>query len=84
MKQNINISLKAIKNENKKIKNLKKSKAFIEYSNNIQDVYKNIEECNSDREAIVLLVSDDQTAGMISSKRYNQLVTELFIRVRRY
>ena len=59
MKQNINISLKAIKNENKKIKNLKKSKAFIEYSNNIQDVYKNIEECNSDREAIVLLVSDD-------------------------
>ena len=59
MKQKINISLKAIKNENIEIKNLKKSKAFIEYSNNIQDVYKNIEECNSDREAIVLLVSDD-------------------------
>ena len=33
--------------------NLKNAKTLIEYSSNMQDVYKNIEECNLDRESIV-------------------------------
>ena len=43
MKPNINISLKDVKNG---IRLYKNPKALIEYSNNIQDVYKNIDEDN--------------------------------------
>ena len=43
MKQNINISLKDVKNG---IRLYKNPKPLIEYSNNIQDVYKNIDEDN--------------------------------------
>ena len=43
MKQNINISLKDLKNG---IRLYKNPKPLIEYSNNIQDVYKNIDEDN--------------------------------------
>ena len=43
MKQNINISLKDAKNG---IRLYKNPKPLIEYSNNIQDVYKNIDEDN--------------------------------------
>ena len=62
------------------LKNLKDRKAFIEYSNNMQDVYKNIEECNRDRKYNVLIVFDDMIADMISNNKLNQIVTELFIR----
>ena len=43
MKPNINISLKDVKNG---IRLYKNPKPLIEYSNNIQDVYKNIDEDN--------------------------------------
>ena len=43
MKPNINISLKVVKNG---IRLYKNPKPLIEYSNNIQDVYKNIDEDN--------------------------------------
>ena len=33
-------------------------KAFIEYSNNIQDDYKNIDVCNTDKERKTLMVFD--------------------------
>ena len=42
MKQNINILIK--KRENNGLKNLKNRKDFIEYSNNIQNLHKNVEE----------------------------------------
>ena len=34
-------------------------KAFIEYSNYMQDVYKNIDEYNTDKECKILIVFDD-------------------------
>ena len=45
----------------------------------MQDVYKNIEECNLDRECKVLIIFDDMITYMISNKKLNQIVTELFI-----
>ena len=49
----------------------------------MQDVYKNIEEYNPRRKRKVLKVSDDMIADMISNKKVNPVVTELFIRGRK-
>ena len=58
-------------------------KAFIEYSNTMQDVYKNIDECNIKKERKILIVFDDMIADMINNKKLNSIVTELFIRGRK-
>ena len=58
-------------------------KAFMENSNDIQDVYKNIEEYNLGKKRKVLIVFDDITTDMINSKKLNPIVTELFIRGRK-
>ena len=55
-------------------------KTFLEYSNDKHDVYKNIGEYNVDKEQEILIVFDDMTADMISNKKLNSIVTELFIR----
>ena len=57
-------------------------KAFIEYSNDIQDVYKNIEEYNLGKNCKILIVFDDRIADIINKKKLNSVVTELFIRSR--
>ena len=54
-------------------------KAFIEYSNDMQDVYKNIDEYNTDKERKILIVFDDMIADMINNKQLNSIVTNLFI-----
>ena len=46
-------------------------KAFIEYSNDMHDVYENIVECNTDKENKILIVFDDMTADMIQNKKLN-------------
>ena len=58
-------------------------KAFIEYSNDMQDVYKNIDEYNPDKENKILIVFDDMIADMIHNKKLDSIVTELFIRGRK-
>ena len=58
-------------------------KAFIEYSNDMQDVYKNIEEYNIGKKRKVLIVVDDMIADTINNKKLNPIVTELFIRGRK-
>ena len=58
-------------------------KAFIEYSNDMQDVYKNIQEHNLGNKHKVLIFFDDMIADMINNKKLNPVVTELFIRVRK-
>ena len=58
-------------------------KAFIEYSNDVQDVYKNIEDYNPGMKRKVLIFFDDMIAYMISNKKINPVVTELFIRGRK-
>ena len=54
-------------------------KAFIEYSNDMHDVYKNIDEYNLDKENKILIVFDDMIADMIHNKKLNSIVTKLFI-----
>ena len=44
-------------------------KAFIEYSNDMHDVYKNIDEYNPDKENKILIVFDDMIADMIHNKK---------------
>ena len=55
------------------------SEAFKEYSNDMQDVYKNIEDYNPNKKRKVLIVFDDMIPDMINSKKLNPIVTELFI-----
>ena len=65
------------------IDHLDDSKAFIEYSNDMHDVYKNINYYNPDKENKILIVFDDMIADMIKNKKLNSIVTELFIRGRK-
>ena len=58
-------------------------KAFIEYSNDVDDMYKNIEEYNPNNKRKILIVFDDMIADMLSNKKLNPKVTELFIRGRK-
>ena len=55
-------------------------KAFIEYSNDMKDVYKNIEEYNTDIKRKILIVFHDMIVDMINNKKLNSIVTELFFR----
>ena len=58
-------------------------KAFMDNSNNMQDVCKNIEEYNPGKKCKVLIIFDDMIADMINNKKLNPIVTELFIRARK-
>ena len=57
------------KRESTGLKHFNDPKAFIEFSNDIQDVYKNIEEYNVDKERKILIVCDDMVVDMISKKK---------------
>ena len=71
------------KRENIGLKHFNDPKAFIEYSNDMHDVYKNIDHYNPDKENKILIVFDDMIADMINNKKLNSIVTELFIRGRK-
>ena len=65
------------------LKNFNNSKAFIVYSNDMQHVYKNIEEYNTDKERKILIAFDGMIADMINIKKVNSVVIKLFIRGRK-
>ena len=71
------------KRESIGLKHFNDPKAFIEYSNDMHDVYKNIDDYNPDKENKILIVFDDMIADMINNKKLNSIVTELFIRGRK-
>ena len=58
-------------------------KALMEYLNDMQDVYKNIEDYNPIKKRKVLIVFHDMIADMINNNKLNPIVTELFIRGRK-
>ena len=69
-----------IKNrESTGVKHFNDSEAFIEYSNDMDDIYKNIEECNPNKVCKILIVFDNVIADMLSNKKLNPILTELFI-----
>ena len=55
------------------------SKAFTEYSNDMDDIYKKIEEQNPDKKCKILLDFDDMIGDMLCYKNLNLRVTELYI-----
>ena len=57
-------------------------KAFIESSNDMRDVYKNINYYNPDKKNKILIVFDDMIADMINNIKLDSIGTELFIRGR--
>ena len=58
-------------------------KAHIEYSNDMQYVYKNIEEYNIGKKSKILIIVGDMIADMINNKNKNPVVTALFVKRRR-
>ena len=71
------------KRESTALKHFNDPKAFIEYSNDVQDVYKDIDEYDIDKEGKILVAFDDMIADMINNKKLNSTVTELFIKRRK-
>ena len=71
------------KRESVGINHFDDAKGFIEYSNDMHDIYKNIDECNPDKENKILIVFDDMIANTFYNKKLNSIVTELFIRGRK-
>ena len=71
------------KYENAGIKNLNDPNAFIEYSNTMDDVYNNIDDYNPTRKRKVLIVFDDMIADIMTNKKFQATIKELFIRCRK-
>ena len=71
------------KRENVGINHFNDPKAFIEYSNDMCDVDKNINYYNPDKENKILIVFDDMIADIIHNKKLDSIVTELSIRGRK-
>ena len=62
------------------IENLKNPKAFTDYSQTIDDIYKNLEDYDPSKKRRILIVLDDMIADMESNKKLSPIVTELFLR----
>ena len=58
-------------------------KAFIKYSNDMQDAYKNIDDYNPKNNRKILIVFYDMIADMINNNKLDLIVTELFTRGRK-
>ena len=56
---------------------------ILKLSNDIDDIYKNVEEYNPNKKRKILIVFDYMIADMLSNKKLNPIVTELFIRGRK-
>ena len=57
--------------------------AFIECSNKIDDVYENIDDYNPSKKRKILIVSDNMMADIMSNKKVQAMIKELFIRSRK-
>ena len=71
------------KEEKTGLKQLNNSKASFENSNDIYNIYKNIEEYSPNKKRKILIAFDDMIADMFSNKKLSPIVTELFIRDRK-
>ena len=59
------------KREGTGLKHFNVSKVFIEHSNDMHDVYKNIDEYNIDKERTILIFFDDAITDTINNKKLN-------------
>ena len=65
------------------INELKNPKAFIDYSQTIDDVCENLEDYNRTNKRKVLIVFHDVIADMEANNKLSPIVTELFLRRRK-
>ena len=73
-----------IKNrENAGINYLNDSKTFIEYSNTMNVVYQNIDNYNPNRKRKILIVLDDTIADIMTNKKFQSIIKDLFITCRK-
>ena len=71
------------KREQAGIKNLNDPHAFIEYSDDMNDVLDDINEYNKNRDKKVLIVFDDMIADIEYNKNFKRIIKELFYRARK-
>ena len=71
------------KRENAGIKYVNNLNAFIEYSNTMDDAYENINDYNLSRERKNLIIFDDMIADIMTNKKFQAIIKELFIRGRK-
>ena len=71
------------KREDAGIKHLNDPNAFIECSNTMDDVYENIHDYNSGRKRKILIVFDHMITDIVTNKRFQATIKELFIRCRK-
>ena len=48
----------------------------------MDDIYKNIEECNLNKKSKILIVFDDMIADMLSNKKLNPIVLNYLLKVK--
>ena len=65
------------------IKHLNDPNTFIECSNTMDDVYENINDYNPNRKRKILIVFDDMIADIMTNKKFQAIIKELFIRCRK-
>ena len=71
------------KREQVGLKHLNDSKAFIENSDDMDDVFDNSNNYNKNRDKQVLTLFDDMIADIMRSEKFKAIVKELFIRCRK-
>ena len=69
--------------KNAGIKHFNDPTAFTEYSNDMNDIFINIDDYNKQRKRKVLIIFNDMIADIISSKNFKAIIKELFIRCRK-
>ena len=72
------------KRENVGVKHLSDPRAFIEYSNTMNDVCNNTDDYNPKRNKKNLIVLDDMITDINTNKKFQAIVKELFIRCRKF
>ena len=65
------------------IKYLNDPTAFIEYSNDMNDVFTNIDDYNKQRMRRILIIFDDMVADIMNNKNFKAIIKELFVRCRK-
>ena len=65
------------------IKHYNDPNAFIECSNTMDNFYEDIDNYNPKRDKKVLIVFDDMIADIMTNKRFQTIIKELFIRCRK-
>ena len=71
------------KREDAGIKHFNDTEAFIECSNTMDDVYENIDNYNPSRKRKILIVFDDMIADIMTNKKFQAIIKELFFSCRK-